>query len=197
MNSSTPLEIQLHLANGHIHRFVQHDPQAVEQILQAMNPRVFAQPNLTIFGAQLVTTYPTAALVGIGLRMEPMPDSLLRMASNIPNGVGEIREISEADYHAKLPQTRPFVAGQSGVSLNEIEFISGERLWLEVAIQAASGEMQERQLVKHAFAGPNLVCHRIGGGIGLWNRALMVSYRFAPGPDVPMPAIPAELVREI
>lgn len=196
MTSSTPLEIQLHLANGHVHRFVQDDPQAVEQILGAINPRVFAQPHLTLFGAQSVATYPTAALTGIALKMEPMPESLLRMANKIPNGVAEVREISQADYHAKLSQLKPFAAGQPGVSLNEIEFICGQRLWLEVKLQAASGEMQERQLVKHAFEGPSLICHRRGGGVSLWNRARMVSYRFAPGPDVPVSALPAEPMRE-
>ena len=111
MNS---LEIQLHLVNGNIHRFVQHDAQAIEAIAQAINQRVFAQPHLTLFGAQSVATYPTDALLGISLIGEPMPETWLRLTRNLPNGVGEIREISHADYQAKLPQVRPLVAGASG-----------------------------------------------------------------------------------
>ena len=190
----SPLKIQLHLTNGSTHRFVQRDPQNIESVLQSISPRVFAQSNLIFCGAQSVTTYPTAALVGITLSMEPMPESLLRLTRSLPNGVGEIREISQADYQMKLPQLQSFVTGQSGVSLNEIEFTSGHRLWLEVQVQSASHEMQERQLVKHAFEGMGLICRSVDGVVSLWNRANMVSYRFNPGPEAPQTALPAEPV---
>ena len=185
------LELHLHLTNGNTHKFAQHDAQAAEQILQAMNPRIFTQPSLILFGENSVTTYPTAALVGVSVFMANVTESLLQMTRNLQLGVEDIAQITQADYTARKAELQPLIAGQAAILLQQIEFISGHRLWLEVKVGAAANEVQERQLVKHAFEGPSLVC-RCDGGISLWNRAQMVSHSFIPKPQFPLPALPAE-----
>lgn len=192
MTSQPLLELHLHLVNGSTHKFMQHNPQVVEQILPQLNPRIFTQPTLVLFGQNTVNTYPSSALIGISLIMEPLPESLLRLTRDPALGVVDMQELAVADYQAKKRVAQPIVAGQPAVSLHEIEFVSGHRLWVEVSIQAAANKMEERQLVKHAFEGPNLVCRRLGGGLSIWNRAQMVSYSFSPKPEVPMLALPVE-----
>lgn len=194
MPTSTLLELHLHLVNGNTRKFAQNDPEAVEQILGQMNQTIFSQPTLVVHGHHVATTYRTSALIGISLLMDPLPESLLRLTHKLRHGVGEIQEISEAQYNARLHEMKSTVAGQPAVRLNEIEFVSGHRIWLEVSIESAVNDMQERQLVKHAFEGPTLVSRRIDSGVSIWNRAQMVSYSFTPKPEVPMPALPAEFV---
>jgi hypothetical protein len=192
MTSQPLLELHIHLVNGSTHKFVQNDPQAVEQVLQQMNQTVFTQPTIVLFGQNSVTTYPTSALIGFSIIMEPVPDSLLRLTGKLRHGAGGFQEITEAEYKAGLQEMLPVIAGQPAVRLNEIEFLGGHRLWLELSVTAAANDMQERQIVKHAVEGPNVVCHRIGGGISIWNRARMISYSFTPKPEVPLPALALE-----
>ena len=78
--------------------------------------------------------------------------------------------------------------------LNEVEFASTHRLWLETQVQTAVSGLRERQILQHIFTGPCLACRRLEGGIHLWNRAQMVSYTFCPKLDVPVNVWPADLI---
>ena len=143
----------------------------MQQLLQHVNGRVFSAPNLTLDGENLVATYPTAAICGLSFLLAPLPETLSALLSIPQSGVQEIREISRDEYLAAVEAARPIVAGQEFSGWNEIEFVSGHRIWVETRIGAAVSETQERQILQRIFSSPALACRRADGGINLWNRA--------------------------
>ncbi len=194
MNEQPFLELEVHLANGNKHHFVQNDQQLALQTLQQINLNLFSQSTLVLYSESTVATYPTAALTGIRFLMESLPTELVRMASNPAIGLQELREISRDDFKARQHQLRPIVTGQPFVMLHEVELMSTHRLWLESHVQAAVPAVQERQIVQQVFSGSALACRRGDGGLSLWNRVQIVSYTFSPAPEVPIGAWPAKLI---
>ena len=185
--NSTKLELHLYLKNGDTHKFAQSDPDLIRQTLSQINHKVFAQPALLIHGDDVATAYPGSALNGIGVVIDSVPAELLRLD---PHGLME--QISEEDYHFERRRAAPIVEGRPFVMLSEIGFSSGLKLWLKSHVTEAGMDVQERQMLHHAFSPPTVVCRRLGGGISIWNRAQMLSYSFSPKPKTPANAWPAE-----
>ena len=191
MASQTLLEIDLHLINGGTHKFIQNDPVLAQRVLQQISPRIFTQPSLVVTGYNRSAAYAGATLIGISLLVETIPDDLLKSGPlpTLP------LEITQADYQARQSAMPAVGEGQTPVSVLEIEFTSGHRLWLEVARPAATSGLQERHLLHNLFSMPGLLCRRLGGGVSLWNGAQMASCSFTPELDAPSNAWAAEFVR--
>ncbi|BDI30638.1 hypothetical protein CCAX7_26890 [Capsulimonas corticalis] len=190
MASKPLLELRLHLTNGNTHTFTQDDPEQAHELLHHVSLNVFTQPTVIVYGRERVAAYPGNKITGITIRIDPIPDYLLQLNPNATH----IREITEADYRAKLRDAPKCVQAQPFLMLNEVEMCCGHRFWLEVDIVTAVGSAQERKILYNAFSWPSAVCQNLDGSVTIWNRAQMVSCSFAPKPDVPMGAWPAELV---
>lgn len=191
MSEQPFLEVHLHLVNGNTHKFIQKDPVAADQILTQFNLKVFSLPSLVIFGDKKVATYQGSALVGVSILMKHVPDELLQINRN-PDIT--IHEISQDIYHSRQKDLIPPVAGQPLVLLQEIEFITGLKIWIETHIPHAASGIQERHLLHNWFQEKSLLCHRLGGGITMWSRAHIVSCTISPTPEVPSTSWPAEAV---
>lgn len=181
------LEISLHLSNGRTHRFVQNDPSLAQQTIEQIGPKIFSRPSLIISGSHRSSAYAAASLLGVSL--QGVPEESLESARPVA------QEITEADYLAKQPGMAPAVPGEPLVSVVEIEFSSGHRLWLELHVAQASSPMKGRHLLNNIFSLPTLVCRNLDGGLSLWNVGQMVSSCLTPELDAPTNAWLAEFVR--
>ena len=193
MSSPAQIELHIHLSNGNTHQFVQDDAHSVEQILDQINLRVFEQSNLMIAGDDIVATYPAASLSGLSILSATLPEKLLHLTSIPQAGVGKTRSITHDEYRIGQRAARPINEGQPFVMLSEIDFHSGQRIWIASEVEAAASPLQERQILQHIFSGPALACQRADGGLDLWNRAQMASYTFCPKPATPPNAWPAQM----
>ena len=191
MTTQSLLEIDLHLINGRTHKFIQNDPALAQRILRQISPKIFTQSSLVVTGYNRSAAYAGATLIGISLLMETIPEELLNTGPlpALP------LEITQADYEAKQSAMLSAGGGQPPVSVLEIEFTSGRRLWLEVPMPPVTSGMQERHLLHNLFSMPGLLCRRLGGGVSLWNGAQVASTAFTPELDAPSNAWAAELVR--
>lgn len=188
------LEIHVHLSNGNVHRFAQNDPKHIEALLDRLKGRVFNHPTLTFFDANQAVTYPGSALSGLSLILDPLPEALQKLTEIPAWGVRGIAEISESEYQTLGSRSEHHAEGEEFLSLQAIEMVSGYRFYIAVDVERAVAALQERQMIAHAFEGPELVYRRRGGGLCIWNRAHMVSQHFSPCPDMPPTAIPAGFV---
>ncbi len=189
MSDQPYLEFHLHLINGNTHKFVQKDPNSAEQILNQFNLKVFSLPSVIISCDNKIVTYQGSSLMGVSLMMKEIPDEILKMNRNTNIF---LQEITEEDFHARHIELKPVVEYQPIVMLNQIEFITGKKIWIEAHIPHAATGIQERQLLHNWFLEKILLCHRIGGGITMWSRAHMMSCTISPKPEVPSNSWPAE-----
>ncbi|MBI5708061.1 MAG: hypothetical protein HZC36_13855 [Armatimonadetes bacterium] len=187
-----PTGIQLHLITGRKHMFYQDKPELVAAICNDLDGQIFARSSLILDSADDVTAFPGQALIGITIMTDPLPEFFFereRSAKTI------ITQISQETFQYRRLQIISKVEGRMGVILSELEFASGERLFLEGTAIAASG-MSERSALSHLFAGPSLWCRRLEGGFSIWNTAHIVSWSHYPKLEAPANAWPAESLPE-
>ena len=185
------LEIHLHLVNGNIHKFTQNDPSQAELILSQFNLKLFALPSLIIYGDKKVVTYQGSSLLGVTIIMKELREDVLQVNENPKITIKEITQENYITLHSKL---KTAVEGEPLIILNEIEFVSGKRLWLEGHIPHAAVGIQMRQLIHNWFQIKSLLCHSLDGGLTIWSRAHMLSCTLSPTPDVPLNSWPADSI---
>lgn len=180
--------IQIHLTTGDKPMFYQELPELVAKICNDLDGRIFTRTSLIIESGEHITTFPGHAMIGITILIDVLPDGFLQREkdSNIT-----ISQISEESFHLRRLGYMAKVEGQKGTSLCELQFVSGERLFLEFIEVAVSG-MGERTELHHLFAHPSLSCRRLEGGFSIWNTAHIVSWSHYPKIEVPINSWPAE-----
>ncbi|HVL39211.1 MAG TPA: hypothetical protein VM328_07455 [Fimbriimonadaceae bacterium] len=188
MGEFQPSGIQLHLITGRKHMFYQGDASLLNNICSDLDGRVFSRTNLILESLQDVTSFPGHALIGITILTDTIPESFYereRLSKTV------ITQISQETFQFRRLQDLAKEEGQRSALLSELEFVSGERLFLEFSEIAVSG-MRERNALNHLFAHPSLSCRRLEGGFSIWNTKHIVSWSHYPKLEVPAHAWPAE-----
>jgi len=192
MSNFQPTGIQLHLTTGNKRMFYQEDAELVAKICSDLDGQIFSRANLVIESLEGVTSFPGSALIGITILTDPLPTSFFeREAFSKIN----VRQISQESFLVKRPQVLSSVEGTRGLTLSDLEFISGEHIFLEMSAVAVSG-MRERDALHHLFSNPSLCCRRLDGGFSIWNTAHIVSWAHYPKLEVPANAWAAESLAE-
>ncbi len=187
-----PTGIQLHLTTGRKHWFYQENAALVATILSDLDGHVFTRDSLFINGVDEVSSFPGQALIGITVLTSPLPASFLEQEKLSGTVVTQIS--LETFQYSRLQLISKYEDIQSAL-LSEIEFVSGERLYLEFRESAAS-TMDESSAMHHLFLRPSLSCRRPEGGFSIWNTAQIVSWSHYPKLDAPGNAWPAETLTE-
>lgn len=190
MDTFHPFGIQVHLLTGRKHMFYQEDPQLVEAIAQNLSGQIFSRPSLIIDGRDGSMSFPGHAIVGITVVSDPLPESFLKreQASNVV-----VTQISAETFHIQRLRLKATLEGVQSALLSEIEFVGGERLYLEFCELGVSG-LQERSALGHLFSSPSISCRRADNGFSIWNTAHIVSWSNFPKREVPSNAWPAESI---
>ena len=190
------LELQVHLMNGNTHRFVEQGPERAQKVIEQVQVRVFAQPGLIIAGSTQVVAYPGSALAGISIITDPPCTELLHLGVPNPDSRVVPEEITEEEYRRQRQAWACSTPGEPLMLLHETEMSSGHRFWLRVHIPEVAGGFHERTFLHNLFSLPCLACHRLGGGVRIWNRAHIVRQTFHPRIEVPTSAWLIEPVDE-
>ena len=193
MPSSNPTVIQIHLTTGRKHLFYQANSGLIQNICDDLEGQVFKRPSLNIESINHVTTFPGQAMIGITILADPIPDCFYereRLTKAIVTQISaEAFQLRRLKYIAK-------VEGERGKTISELEFVSGERLYLEFN-EVAGNSIDERNLMHHLFSNPSLCCRRLEGGFSIWNTAQIVSWSHYPKLEVPVNAWQAESLAEL
>lgn len=176
------------MATGRKHMFYQDDPSLVQAICEDLNGQIFGRASLIIQSLREVTAFPGHSLVGITILTDPLPESLFereRASKTV------ITQVSEETFQYRKLQEVLRVEGKRGVIFSELEFTSGERLFLEIDGEAMSS-MGERNAMHHLFTRPSISCRRLDGGFSIWNTAHIISWSQSPKLESPENAWTAE-----
>ncbi len=176
MMNSQPTGIQFHLITGRKQMFYQEDAELVARICGDLEGHIFGRANLILNGEDDVTAIPGSAMIGITILTHPLPDSF-HERERLTQIV--ITQISQESFQFKrLRDLAKVKVGRSPI-LSEIEFVSGERLFLEFN-EVAAGGVEERNVLQQLFARPYLSCRHLDGGFSVWNTAHIVSWSHYP-----------------
>ena len=192
MSIFQPTGIQLHLITGRKHMFYQENPDLVAIICADLDGQIFTRESLIIDSADDTTAFPGNALIGITILTDPIPESYLEREKTSKTIVNQI---SQETFQFRRLQLMAKIEGQRGFLLSELEFASGERLFLESS-EIAANAMGERAALNHLFSKPSLSCRRLDCGFSIWNTAHIVSWSHYPKLEVPGNAWPAEILPE-
>lgn len=187
-----PTGIQIHLVTGHKRMFYQEDLELVAKICNDLDGRIFSRASLIIDSALDVTAIPGTAMLGITILTDPLPPAFYE-AEKASKTV--ITQISQEAFQLRRLQDMSKVEGRRSPILCELEFVSGEHLFLEFSEIALSG-MGERNALNHLFTRPSLSCRRLDGGFSIWSTSHIVSWSLYPKLEVPANAWPAEAIVE-
>jgi hypothetical protein len=190
--SALPTGIQLHLTTGRKHWFYQENAELVGTIMDDLDGNVFSKESLVIDGADEVSSFPGSALIGITILTDVLPESFLEKEKLSKTVVTQIS--LETFQYSRLQLISKY-EGMRGALLSEIEFVSGERLYLEFS-EVARNAMGERSVMHHLFSRPSISSRRPEGGFSIWNTAHIVSWSHYPKLDAPGDSWPAETLTE-
>ncbi len=187
-----PTGVQLQLVTGRRYMFYQEDPTLATSICNDLDNQIFSRPSLIVDSVEEVTAFPGHALLSITILVEMLPESFFakeRLSKTVTT------QITLEEFESRRRQNIAKEEGKRGAVVSELEFVNGERLYLEFSEIAASA-MGERNALYHLFSHPSLWCRRLGGGFTIWNTAHIVSWSHHPKLDVPGNAWQAELLPE-
>jgi hypothetical protein len=193
MANFQPTGIQLHLTTGRKHMFYQEDVELIAKICDNLDGQIFSRASLIIDSVDEVTAFPGHALMGITILIDPLPACIFereRLSKTV------VAQISFEAFQSRRLDDMSKVEGQRGAVLSELEFVSGERLFLESSEIAASA-MAERNALHHLFSRPSLSCRRLGCGFSVWNTAHIVSWSHYPKLKVPSDAWRVDSLSEL
>jgi hypothetical protein len=197
---ASPLEIQIHLTDSNMTRFVQCNPRAAQGILDHVHPdRIFAQRHLVLAGDHSVTVYPCSAVARVDFIMDGFP--IWPFHRNVTDVVEITHDEFRARFDEKTMRTeRSFQPGKPFGVFGEMELDNGDRIFQEVHILIPPSDAGierlplDRNVFFHQlFVAPSLHLRRRGGGAILINPDHLVRMTFYPGPaDMPANAWSAE-----
>lgn len=192
MSGTQAAGIQLHLTTGRKHWFYQENAELVATILGDLDGHIFSRNSLVINGEDEVSSFPGSALLGITVLTHSLPGCFLEK-EKLSKTV--VTQISLETFQSGRLQLIAKYEGIRGKLLSEIEFVSGERLYLEFSEIAVSA-MDERSVMHNLFSRPSLSCRRLEGGFSIWNTSHIVSWSHYPKLDAPENAWAAETLTE-
>lgn len=192
--TSSSLEIRIHLTNGNVESFVQSDHAAIRQILDNLQPqKIFSQRNLILAGSFSMTAYACSAITMVELVMDGFPEW------PFPHGTKDIREITKDEFweryrpgqDEKFVREQPRKVGETQVGYSELELTSGKHIYSEVQAEV-SPQLDRIHYINQLLSASCVFARRHGGGVTLVNMANVARFGFHPGPpETPKTAWPA------
>jgi hypothetical protein len=170
--------------------FFQQDATLVADIFRDLDAQLFGRASLIIEGIDDIMAFPGSALIGISVIANQIPPAFI---AHEVRSQTVVTQISDESFHYRRLKGVPKIEGQRGDILSEIEFVSGERLYLEFSEVAATA-IEERAFLNNQFARTAIACRRPDGGVSIWNTSHIVSWSHYPKLHVPTNAWDAELL---
>ena len=181
-----PLEIQLHLEDGRITRFVQHDAAQAQDTLAHVQPtKLFGQKVLLLGDGGSMSAFQLDKVVRVDLITTETPDYPFY------NGVLDIQQITPDEFHERF-HSETFMAlrdialahpGDPLTVFSEMELVNGERVFMQVCVQVSQRTPLEQGLfVSQLFGAHGLHGRRRGGGVVILNPASIVRFTLYPAP---------------
>lgn len=192
MNNYQPTGIQIHLSTGRKHLYYQRDPVLVSEICDDVEGNIFSRSSLIIDSEDDVVSFQGDAVIGITILTSPLPDSFYKLEAASKSVV---MQISQETFHFRRLQILSHIEGTNGVVLSELQFTSGESLYLEIN-EVVGSSMAERSTLHRLFERPSISCRRLDGGFGIWNTKHIVSWSHYPKLEAPKNAWPVESIAE-
>jgi len=194
MKNRPMLELQLHLVNGNTHRFMQNDPELVQEMLSQIHHRVFSQPTLIVAGESQIRVYQVSSIAGITIIMDHLPIELLILDRAAPS---ILWETTHEEYAEKQRYALPQPDADKTSVFSEVEMTNGRKFCIETQVSKSESGTDVRNILNYVFKLPNMICRRRGGGgISIWNRAHIVSLSFSPKPEAQLVSWPADFMTE-
>ena len=192
------MTIEIHLEDGNVVTFEQTRADDAATLLDRLHPdRVFIQPVIIVAGSKSLTSFPSSSVTRIDISMPTEPGWSFHFNAK---DVVLIPESEFNDWHSREPEwaTRlmPTVPGDLYVSYGEIELRNGEKLYMEVKVEADLRMPFDRGLmIKNMFSAHSLHARKREGGSVIINPKQIVRFTFFPGPsETPLNAWPAHHV---
>lgn len=176
--------VQVHLVNGHKWIFYQENQSQIDKICSDLEGSFFSKPSLIIDNVDHITAFPCHSLLGISVLTENLPENFIRM-ENLSNRTAQ--QIGEEEFIRMRYQATSKIEGHQSRTLSQLEFVSGESLFIEINDAVENG-MEERSSLYHLFSRPTLATRRQDFGFSLWNTAQIVSWSLYPSTEVPSTA---------
>jgi len=192
MMNAAPLKIQIHLTDGTIAGFTQHDAAAIEKILSHIQPDKLFAPRLLILGSDAsMTAFPTATVVRVDFIADNLPEwPFHHNTANIAEiAEGEFRQRFNLQDYEPVRQTRIIPDGRLTV-FAELELLNGDRSFFEIhTIDSTAPRLplEHMMFLQQLFAASGLHAGRRAGGILVINPANIVRFTLYPGPVDPPP----------
>lgn len=187
-NEYNPTSIQLHLITGRKAMFYLEDAVKASEICEELDGHVFTKGSLIIEGLDTVAAFSGSALVGITVLTSGLPKSFEDREAMMRTVV---TQLSEPSFQQRKDFCKDKVQGERSCVVSELEFVTGEHLYLEFN-EIAVGDMGERSVLTNLFTRPSIFCRTLEGGFGVFNTAHIVSWSHHPKLDVPTNAWYAE-----
>jgi hypothetical protein len=176
------------LQDGRVAKFAQNDATAIQKIVEHIQPnRLFAQHHLVLGGDQTMTAIQCSHIVRVDLVADNLPQWPFH------HGVLDVKEISDDEFfqrydpehYANLFRQGAPAPGTPLVAFAEAELTSGERVFMELQVQAQERTpMDVGVLLQQIFSAAGLHARRRGGGVAILNPANIVRFTLYPGPQV-------------
>src|SRR5262245_7501674 len=100
--SKSPLTIRLHLTDGSVHSFTQHDTTINEKLWDSIEPsRLFAQQRIVIGGEHSKSVFVSAEIIRVDFHHD------LFQCWKFPGGYSDIVELSEEDFRRNARLDEP------------------------------------------------------------------------------------------
>jgi hypothetical protein len=190
VSSINPTSIQLHLITRRKPTYFQDDAYQVAKIFDELEGHIFTRGSLLIDGEDDVIAYAGHALIGVTVNTQLLPKSLTEREALMK---AVITQITWEDFQRRRECKQEKIVGERTYVVSELEFVTGELLFLEFN-EIALGAMGERSVLQHLFSRPSLFCRTLDGGFSVWNTAHIVSWSHYPKLDTPPSAWSAKTV---
>ncbi|MEQ1934903.1 MAG: hypothetical protein ABL962_13670 [Fimbriimonadaceae bacterium] len=189
ISNHNPTSIQLHLITRRKPIYYQDDARLVAKIFEELDGHIFTG-SLLIDGDNDVNAIAAQSLIGVTIKSEVLPKSLTDRVATMR---AVTTQITWEDFQRRRETPMEKVVGERCCVLSELEFVTGELLFLEFN-EVALGAMGERSVLQHLFSRPSLFCRTLEGGYSVWNTAHIVSWSHYPKLDTPPSAWSAKSV---
>jgi hypothetical protein len=189
---SAALEIHLHLEDGRVTRFAQHDEAIARMIMHQIHPgKLFDLGALVLGDKEAVVAFQPSNVVRVDFVTDidphwPLPQNLLDIQEITRDDFRE-RYCPENDNHG-LPDWMPFHLHHAHFA--EVELVNGALVWMQAHIRAEMRfPMDLSMMLQHIFSARGLYAKRHRGGLMVLNHASIARLTFYPGMHQVMPGV--------
>ena len=187
------LQIRIHGTDGSLSTFTQHDPAAVQRILNELQrPDFFTRERIIIAGHSSLSSLVVSKIARIDLAGEGLAGWNPRSPADAP----EFIEISEHEFLSELEardlehverSRRQFATGQRFAGFLDVHLCAGQHIYMK--LHGVTALPAERLQKIHYFLNlPGLWFRLPGAGVGIVHLSAATKFTAYPGP----PEVPAE-----